>query len=892
MKMLARIRLWFGWISKSPRREKEMDTEMRFHMESYAEDLVRQGVTRGEATRRARVEFGGVELTKDHIRASIGVRFWEDLWADVRFALRVMRKNPEFTLIAVLSFGVGMGVNSTLFSFADAVLLRPLAVAKPADVVTILGQSPTDSARGISYRDYVDFRDRAKTLDGVVAYRLDDLGFAESATDQPQKRTGMVVSGNLFDALGVEPALGRGFRADEDQVPGRNPVVVLSYEFWRGALHADPAAVGRQVRLNGIPFTVIGVAPEAFTGMDQYIRPAMYVPLAMSQQLSGSAQPDELEKRDQRGLQIKARLAHGATISTAQAELQTIAAGLAKSYPETNRDQSAIVVTEFRARTIADPPDATLAAMLMSLAGLVLLVACANLANLLLGRARARTHEIATRIAIGAGRMRLIRQLLTESVVIAIAGAGVGLLLAVAGTAFLRTIRIPTDLPIVIAPELDERVLVFSLVVSLVSALLFGLVPAVQATRADIVDSLKPGATGQARKTRTWGRNALVTIQVALSLVLMVVAAMLFRGFESKFAAGPGYRTDHLATMTFDPAVMRYTDAQTKQFYKELVDRARTLPDVKTVTLTNAIPMSPMQIVMNVVPEGFELPKSLTSVAVFTGIAGPDYFDVMGIPFVGGRQFRETDADKAPLVAVVNETFAKHYWPNQDALGKRLRLNDAKSAPIEVVGVAKTAKYLWIGEADLEFLYLPYAQNPRARMTLLARTQGDPAGTLAELREAVHGVDANQPIVDAQTMGDFFTRRSVSVVNILNELVGGMGMVGLLLALVGLYGLISYSVTRRTREIAIRMAIGADATSVMKLVMRQGLTPVLVGLAIGLGISFLAETSVESILASTKRDPMAYLIVAPAILVVAMMAAWVPARRASRVSPLSTLRSE
>jgi predicted permease len=879
-------------MAKSPRREKEMDTEMRFHMESYAEDLVRQGVTRGEATRRARVEFGGVELTKDHIRASIGVRFWEDLWADVRFALRIMRKNPEFTLIAVLSFGVGMGVNSTLFSFADAVLLRPLAVAKPADVVTILGKSPTDSARGISYRDYVDFRDRAKALTGIAAYRLNDFGFAENSTEQPQKRTGMLVSGNLFDVMGVKPMLGRGFRADEDQVPGRDPVVVLSYDFWTGALRADPSAIGRHVRLNGIAFTVIGVAPAAFTGLDQYFRPEMYVPLAMLQELSGSAQADELEKRDQRGLQVKGRLAPGATIETTQAELQTLAAGLAKAYPETNRDQSVIVVTEFRARTISDPPDAALVALLMSLAGLVLMVACANLANLLLGRARARTHEIATRIAIGAGRLRLIRQLLTESVVIAVAGAGVGLVLAMAGTAFLRTIRIPSDIPIVIAPQLDERVLVFSLAVSLVSALLFGLVPAVQATRADIVDSLKPGGAGTSGKTRTWGRNALVMTQVALSLVLMVVAAMMYRGFQGKFAAGPGFRTDHLATMTFDPSVMRYTDAQTKQFYKQLVDRARALPDLKSVSVTGAIPMSPTQSVMNVVPEGYQLPKDLTSMAVFTGTVGTDYFATIGIPIVRGRGFLETDTDKAPLVAVVNEVFARDYWPNQDAIGKRFRFNDTKSPAIEVVGIAKTAKYLWIGEADLEFVYVPFAQNPRSRMTLLAQTQGDPGSALAELRETVHGVDANQPVVEAQTMGDFFRMRSVNVVNMLNEIVGGMGVIGLLLALVGLYGLISYSVTRRAREIAIRMAIGADSLSVVKMVLRQGLVTVSVGLGIGLAISFFAEQAVQATISSTKRDPIAYLIVAPAILVVAMLAAWLPARRASRVSPLSALRSE
>ncbi len=442
-------------------------------------------------------------------------------------------KNPAFTLVAVLSLAIGIGVNAAMFSLADALLLRPLSVSRPGEVVSVESKTPSEPCWRFSYRDYLDFRDRSKSFAGLVAFTTSTFGFSARPDDLPQMKMGMLVSGNLFRVMGVEPELGRGFRPEEYQTQGRDAVVVLGHDFWEKQLGADRSIIGRKVRLNGIEFTVIGVAPERFTGMDQYFRPTMYLPLMMGPRLAANPENNMLEKRDDRGLTVKGRLAPGVSMAQAQAELAGIAKGLEQTYPATNRDQGVAVRTELQARIESSPPDAALVAMLMALAGLVLLVACANLASLLLSRARARSREIAIRLAVGAGRLRLIRQLLAESLAIALAGGVVSLFLASAGAAFLNRIQIPTDLPIVFSVQVDERVMWFSLAISLISAALFGLVPALQASRTNLVPVLKAGDADSSGKQRLWGRNALVVAQVALSLVLMVVAAMLFRGFRS-----------------------------------------------------------------------------------------------------------------------------------------------------------------------------------------------------------------------------------------------------------------------------------------------------------------------------------------------------------------------
>jgi len=892
MSPLARLRSWLKWMMKRPRLENELDTEVRFHLESYAEDLVRSGLPKQEAMRRARIEFGGIESHKDAVRVSLGLRWWDELWSDLRIALRIMRRNPGFTLVAVLSLGVGVGVNSTLFGLADALVLRPLSVFRPDEVVTVVGKTLSDSLGGISYPDYKDFHDRSKSFAGLVAFTTSAFGFATRPDELPQMETGMLVSGNIFRAMGVEPELGRGFRSEEDQVPGRDAVVVLGHDFWETQLGADSSIIGRTVRLNRIQFTVIGVAPGRFTGMDQLLRPTLFVPLMMAQRLDANPARNLLEQRDDRGLDVKGRLKPGVTLAQAQAELVTIANGLGRAYPATNKDQGVAVMSELQTRIARDPQDSGLVAMLMAMAAVVLLVACANLANLQLSRARARTREIGIRLAIGAGRTRLVRQLMTESLVIALAGGAVSLVFAKGGAAFLGRLRIPTDLPLVIYIKLDQRALLFGLAASLLSAVLFGLAPALQASRTDLVSALKSADADNSGKQRLWGRKALVIAQVALSLLLMTVAAMLFRGFHSILAGGPGFRTDHLVMMSFDPRLVRYSDRQVQQFYKQLADRARSTPGIKSAALTRVIPMAPNQHMESIVPEGYEFPKGHTTASVFANIVDNGYFDTMAVPILRGRSFSKTDTTRAPLVAVINEVLARQYWPNQDAMGRRFRLNDNKGPWVEIVGIAKNGKYIWLGEGPTPYLYLPLAQHPQPRMTLVAQSFGDAASLATPLREMVRGLGANQPVYDVRTMSDFYQMRAISVPTMINEVVGTMGLIGLLLAMVGLYGLMAYSVARRTREIGIRMAIGADRASVVRMVLQQGFTLALTGLAIGLVASFAAEIGVNAVFSASRRDPLAYLIVALALLAVSTLAAWVPARRASRVDPSSMLRYE
>jgi macrolide transport system ATP-binding/permease protein len=893
MKLLACVKSWLSWILHRRQREMEMEDEVLFHLQTFADDLIRKGSAPEEATRRARLEFGGVESHKDAMRNSIGLRWWDDFCGDLRFAARIMVRNPAFSVVAVLSLAVGIGVNSTLFSLADALVLRPLSVAHPAEVVTLVGKSPSESGGGVSYPDYRDFRDRSQSFDGLVAFTTNSFAFAAKTGDLPDVESGMLVSGNFFHVLGVEPDSGRGFRPDEDEVPGRDAVVVLGHDFWGKHLGADPTIIGRSVTLNGIPFTVIGVAPKRFTGTNQYLRPAMFVPLMMFQKLAANPDWKMLSQRDDRELEVKGRLKPGVSLTQARAELVTIAAALQRAYPVTNRDQSVALMTEMQVRTLRDPSSVALLAMLMTLAALVLLVSCANLANLLLCRARARSGEIAIRLAIGAGRTRLIRQLMAESLAIGLAGCAVSLPLAVAGVTFLSRVKIPSDLPLVISIKMDQRAMLFSVAASVLSVVFFGLVPAVQASRADLVGGLKTGGADRGRKHWFWGRNTLVAGQVALSLVLMMTATMLYRGFQSKLIAGPGFRTDHLLLMSFDPELAHYKDPQIQQFYQQLTDSIRSLPGVRSAALTEVVPTAPAQHQQEIVAENYyTLPRDRSTRTVWADIVGDGYFQTMGIPVLSGRSFDTNDSATAPKVAIVNEVLARHYWPNQNAIGKHLRLNDDKSRELEIVGVANASTYLRLGEGPTEFLYLPLAQNTHSHITLLVQTSGDAMRLVPALRDSVRKLDASLPIYDVRAMSDFYEQGAVGLPRMINQVVGAMGLVALVLTLVGLYGLMSYSVARRTREIGIRMAIGANRASVVLMILCQGLTLILAGLAIGIPASFAAEKGVNAVFSSTSSDPFALVIVVPLFLAVTMLAVWLPARRAARVDPVSTLRNE
>jgi predicted permease len=819
------------------------------------------------------------------------------LLQDLRYGARMLLAAPGFTIVAVLSLAIGVGANSAIFSFADALLFRPLPVARPGDVFSVGATSSFEALNAsslvASYRDYVDIRDRSKSFDGLAAFTNITVGFTADPRQSPKLKMGMLASANLLPLMGIEPVLGRSFTPEEDRVPARDAVIVLGHTLWEQEFGSDPGVLGRTVRLNGIDCTVLGVAPGSFTGMDQYVRSDFFVPLMMSPVLITDKKTGSLEARDARNLTIKGRLRSGVSQTQAQAELTTIGADLARAYPETNKNRTFTVRTELQARIAEDPPDAMLIAMLSTLALGVLLVACGNVAGLLTSRAPVRAREMALRLAIGAGRGRLVRQLITESLIVAVAGGVLGLGIGYAGMLLFRQIEIPTDLPITLAFQMDRRALFFGTAVALVSAVIFGIVPAIQASRTDLMAVMKASDAVKPGRRRRWGRPILVAGQVAVSVILLVVAMFMYRGFGENMADGPGYRTDHLLMMNFDPSLVHYSEAQSQRFFDQVAERARQVAGVTSVTMTSGVPMSNDSIrTVPIAPEGFQFPEGKESVTVMASMVDEHYFSTMGIPVLQGRDFRRDDDENAPRVAVVNQHLAQHYWPNQDPLGKRFRVNDGDRPWVEIIGVARMSKYIFIAEPPSDFVYMPYRQRKPGRMFLVAQSAGDSAALAAPLRDVVRNLDVNLPIYNVRTMEQLYRMRAVGIFNVLITMVAAMGIMGLALSIVGLYGLVAYAATRRTREIGIRMAIGATRAKVLSMVMRQGLLLVLVGLAVGLVASIGAGRLLDAAFPSgeQRQDIVSLLLVAPVVLAVTLLAAYVPARRASRINPTEALR--
>lgn len=812
---------------------------------------------------------------------------------ELRHAFRLLARNPGFTLIATLSLALGIGANSAIFSLADALLLRPLPVLNPSSVVTI-STDRADTAGGVggvSYLDYKDMRERSRSFDGMAAFTFSNFSMARSSTESPQMRFGIMVSDNYFDVLGIKPAIGRAFASGEGQVPGRDPLVILSYDFWRSEFGADPAILDRTVRINGIDFTVIGVAPKNFFSTDEYVRPYFYLPLSMAQRLNGEPK-DPLQDRARHDLEVKARLKPGVTREAAEAELAGIWKGLEPLHTDADRHRIVRVRTELQQRIASSPDDAFLVALLMALTAIVLMIACANVANLSLGRARARTREVAIRLAIGISRTRLVRQLLIESTLLSLFGVIAGAGFAYAGIRFLQTIKVPTDIPVVIAPQMNARVLLFSLLLGIVSAIAFGLAPALQASKTSLVPALKNAEAGQGGRHRMLARNVLVVAQLALSMVLLVATGMLLDGFRKTLVLDPGFRLTNILTAGFDTSLVRYTPQQTHQFYRTLRDRVGELPGVRGVALGSYVPFTPQQRSEAVVPEGFTFPKSQVNAEILTSVVDENYFAVMRTSVLRGRAFTADDKGGTPPVAIVNEEFARRYWPKQEALGKRLRLAQHGDAWVEVVGIARTGKYTFVGEPPTPFLYLPFAQNEDSRMVLFTETTANPASLATPVRNVAHSIDPDQPVFNLRTMSDLYSQRN-SVVWLIMQIVGTMGMVGLSLAVVGLYGLVAYSVARRTREIGVRIAIGATQGNVVRMVLRQGLTLAAFGIACGGLISLAAaRTLVAGLVGLASPNPATYVIVPIVLLSVTLVACYVPARRASHVDPMIALRYE
>jgi macrolide transport system ATP-binding/permease protein len=797
----------------------------------------------------------------------------------------------------VITLALGIGMTSGTFSMLDGLIFRPYPVPHPSDVVTLVSTTHDSSFDDFSYREYLDIRDKTTSYDGVIANAdMEAVGFSAEPGETPRIKGGIMVSGNYFRALGVEPRLGRGFREDEDQVPGRDAVVVLGPEFWRREFASDPSVLGRAVRLNGAEFTVIGVAPDTFPGMLTFARPDFYVPLAMARVFTTNLQKNFFEDRDDRELNVKARLKPGTTLEEARNELAVLAKNFESEYPKVNRNRGAAVYTHFQTRTIEDD-NWKFSVIFVMLALAVLLVACTNVAGLLLSRARARTREIAVRLALGAGRFRLVRLLLTESLILAALGGLAGIAIGYGIVVWFHTkesIVFMTELPLALPFHMDRRVLLACVALAVLSAILCGLAPALQSTRVDLVNGLKSAEGDLPGRKRLWGRNVLVVAQVAMSLMLLTACFLMARSFQHSLLDGTGFAKDHLLMTGFDPRLVQYNTAKTQQFYKLLAERIRETPGVQSEALMQNIPLGTGDFDgVAFVPDGFQMPRDRENFTSTMDTVDEGYFETMAIPILHGRSFLATDTADAPRVAVVNEQFAKHFWPGADAVGKRIRLDSSVGTPVEIVGVAQTIKYQSFSERPMDFVYMPLAQHPVARMVLMLRSSGDPLQLVQPVKEVVRALDPNLPLLQMRAYEDLYENQAVKGPGIAIQLVGAMGVVGLLLAIAGLYGLVAYNVSRRTREIGIRMALGAATADVLRLVMGKGILLVGIGTAVGLAMGFALEQLMNSMLFNAGGvDIVAYVIVVPSMFLVTMLAAYVPARRASRIAPTQALRYE
>jgi putative ABC transport system permease protein len=885
-------------ILRRRRVERELDEELQFHLDHKIEEGIANGLGPMDARYAALRAMGGVEQRKAETRDMWRVLWLTDFLDDAHYAFRSLRHAPGITAFVVITLGIGIGMSSGTFSMVDGLILRPYPVPRPARVVNLVSTARDAAFGDFSYREYLDIRDHAKSYDGVLAEaQMEPVGFSAEPEATPRIRGGTMVSGNYFRVLGVEPRLGRGFRDDEDEVPGRDAVVVLGPAFWKHEFASDPLVVGRSVRLNGTDFTVIGVAPKTFPGMEVFGHSDFYMPLAMARLFAADPRKSFFEDRDDRELHVRARLKPGATLQQARTELAVLARSLAGEYPRFNRGRGADVHTQFEMRTREDygPWKFGVIFTLLSLA--VLLVACTNVAGLLLSRARTRTREIAVRLAIGAGRLRVIRLLLTESLILASLGGLVGIAIGYGVVEWFHSyhsVIFMTDLPLALPFQMDARVLVVSLALSALSALLCGLAPALQSTRTDLVSGLKLADVDMPGRKRPWGRNVLVVAQISTSLMLLTAAFLMVRGFRNSVFEGTGFAKDHLLMTSFDPRLMQYDPSQTKQFYQRLVERVRSAPGVESAALTQNIPLGDDGFdALTFVPDGFEMPRDRRNLASAMDTVDEGYFRTMGIPIVRGRAFRASDTVEAPRVAVVNEHFARHYWPGEEAVGKRIRLESSDGAPVEIVGVAKAITYHATTERPMDFVYLPLAQRPISRMTLMLRSSVDPLQLVQPVKDVVRTLDANMPMLGVRAYEDFYLNKAVRGPGIAMKLVGAMGAMGFVLAIVGLYGLVAYNVSRRKREIGIRMALGATRSDVLRLVMGRGLVLVAIGTVTGLAMSFVVERLMNAMLFDAGGvDALAYAVVVPSLFMATLLAAYVPARRAARIAPTQALRYE
>ncbi|MBX9599543.1 MAG: ABC transporter permease [Bryobacteraceae bacterium] len=806
--------------------------------------------------------------------------------SDFRFAVRMLAKSPVLTAVAVLSLGLGIGANLAIFTVVNAVLLKPLPVEDLGRLVSVFTTDPRNpGSLPVSHPNLMDYRARTDVLSGLAGYHY--TGVAIGSGGEPEQATAEMVSGNYFDLLGVKPILGRAFRPEEDRTPGSHPVTVISHNLWTRRFGADPAVLHRKLTINGRPFTVAGVAPPEFRGVNPLAGTMLWIPTMMYRETMGL--PEMFDERRFLGFFGVARLKSGVSLQAAEQALMIQAAELAKQYPSANQDRGiqllplaeAGVPPQFRGALVQA------GGMLMTIVGVVLLIASANIANLLLARMSARRKEIAIRAAMGASKARIVRQLLSESLLMAGLGGIAGVAIGIWAKEGLWAMRPPFLEQSGLNISLDWNVAAFAAGLTLLSGILFGLAPAFRAARADLAIDLRDrgAVTG-----RGWLRNSLVVGQVALSMVALAGAGLFLHSLGQAQAIDPGFDTPKLALISFSPGRLGYNQQQSDEHYRRAMERAASAPGVESVALSSNGVLGGGGFARSVFLEGAERGPNDRGVLVLTDTISPRYFRTAGIELLRGRDFQDADRQDAVKVVIVNQFMAERFWPGQDAVGKRFRFH-GDAEPREVVGVARTASYFNVGENPQPCVYLPEAQEHAAAVSLVIRA-ADPAAALAVVRREVQALDPNLPLAQVVTLEERFAQ-GLWAPRMAAALLSLFGVLALLLASIGIYGVMAYTVSRRSPEIGVRMALGASPREVWSMIIRQGLSLVIAGLAFGLAAAFgLSRLITGMLYGSAGSDWTTFPLTALVLLAVALAALAIPARRAMRVDPVIALREE
>jgi len=889
MNMWTRLCSWTAAMLCRTRKEREMDEEMRFHIDAHVADLVGRGVAQQEAQRQARVEFGGIETAKEECRDAVGVSFLETLFQDVRHGIRAMLRTPVFTAIAVIVLALGIGANTAILSVVDAVLLRPLAYRDSDRLVTILmnGEGP------VSVANYVDWRDQSHSFAamGAADYWSPNL----TGVDAPEHIAGLKVTQSLFPMLGVDPLLGRVFVEGEDK-DGADREVILSYRLWQRRFSSERNVLGKPIVLDGNAYTVVGVMPEGFHFAPFWATKAeLWVPNAFGARI---------HNRGGNSLRIFARLKDGVSLTRARAEIASITARLEHQYPGTNRDA---VMTPLKEKVVG--PVETPLLVLLGAVAFVLLITCSNVAHMLLARAATRQKEVAVRSALGAGRGRLIRQFLTESILLGALGGAAGLLLAMIATRALLATS-PANIPRVQTVSIDLRAALFLFSATSLTSVGFGLAPALQASSVNVNDTLKEGGRGGnegVRRNRL--RSLLVVSEFALALMLLVGAGLMIRTFAALEAVNPGFNPHNVISMIVSVSGSKEEDPGRRElFYRQLLERVRSLPGVQAAGAINHLPLAGDLWGWHFAIEGRPKPRPGEEPGAVYRMVTPGYFSAMRLPLVRGRDLTEADNVTAPGVVIVNEQAARQYWPGEDPIGKRVCFVDDTTNPaawLTIIGIAKDAKQdSWTDKATPE-AYLAAFQNHdylgdsgteaskhMNYITLVARTALDPALAASAMKEAARSFDRNLAITQVVTM-DGVVVEANSQPRFEMLLLTIFAAVALVLAVVGIYGVISYSASRRTHEIGVRMSLGATRGDVLFLVVRQGVWLAVAGSVAGMAGALLLSRLMAKLLYGVQpTDPATFVVVAIGLGLVAMLACYIPARRAMRIDPIAALRYE